>query len=1756
MSGSKLPRLRRPRRAVRTLVLEALEERLAPASVSFINPAGGAWDAPSNWSTGKVPTVNDDVTIGLTSDVTVSINSSDNESVHSLTTAASDALSITGGSLTIAASSSVAGRLSMTGGTLTVSGSGVSLNATGATAISSASLFAEAGATLSLPNLTSYADPSGVGPTFEATGVDSALALPELTTLGVLDNYWRVDATQGGRVSMPALTTIGGSGQTDYFQIEADGSGSTIDLSGLTSLSSSGGSTSLAVSEQGAILASHLTSLDHVNVTLDGTGSLATDRWTTLTFGSLTVTGGTYSFPGLTTITSASLYADSGGVLTLPNLTSYADPTGVGPTFEATGVGSTLALPELSTLGVLDNYWRVDATQGGRVSMPALTTIGGSGQADYFQIEADGSGSTIDLSGLTSLSSSGGSTSLAVSEQGAILASHLTSLDHVNVTLDGTGSLATDRWTTLTFGSLTVTGGTYSFPGLTTITSASLYADSGGVLTLPNLTSYADPTGVGPTFEATGVGSTLALPELSTLGVLDNYWRVDATQGGRVSMPALTTIGGSGQADYFQIEADGSGSTIDLSGLTSLSSSGGSTSLAVSEQGAILASHLTSLDHVNVTLDGTGSLATDRWTTLTFGSLTVTGGAYSFSGLTTITSASLYANSGGVLTLPNLTSYADPTGVGPTFEATGIGSALALPELSTVGVLDNYWRVDATQGGRVSMPALTTIGGSGQADYFQIEADGSGSTIDLSGLTSLSSSGGSTSLAVSDQGAILASHLTSLDNVHLTVTGGAYSFPNLTTITSTSLYADGGGTLSLPNLTSYADPTGVGPTFEATGIGSALALPELSTVGVLDNYWHVDATQGGRVSLPALTTIGGSGQADYFQIEADGSGSTIDLSGLTSLSSSGGSTSLAVSDQGAILASHLTSLDNVHLTVTGGAYSFPNLTTITSTSLYADGGGTLSLPNLTSYADPTGVGPTFEATGIGSALALPELSTVGVLDNYWHVDATQGGRVSLPALTAIAASSSQADYFQIEADGSGSTIDLSGLTSLSSSGGSTSLTASDQGTILLSSGAVQLTSTPATLASAGTIDVGTLDLGSGGTLGGTGTLEGNVVNAGKVTPGSPNGQLTITGNYTQTSAGSLGIQLSGTQAGTQYGQLLINGSASLGGTLAVTYAQTFTPALGNSFQVMTFDSASGAFATTTGLTIGTNLQLDPTNAGTALILTAASSQAPYVLTMNPSGPLSTAVSSIAIAFNKPINLATFTSSQVRLTGPSGLIAVSNPTFVSGDTYQITFATQSAAGTYTLQIASSVADQLGDSMQQAFIGTFSFTAAPANISFINPAGGDWDTASNWSTGTVPGPGASVQIGFSGVTVTESEASLSIGSIQSQATLDITSGSFQVTAGLSTVAALTVASGASLTATGTGTSFTVSGATTADGASLYAIGGALLKLPNLISYSYTASFGTAYLEASGTGSTLSLPGLTSLASVGPTYGNTIDIEALQGGQVLLPTLASVAPANTTISLKADGTSSLVNIAGLTTLNALGGSLTASNGGTILDTDLTTINNVNLTFDGTGTIATSQWADLDNSNVYVTGGATVALPDLISYSYTASFGTAYLEASGTGSTLSLPGLTSLASVGPTYGNTIDIEALQGGQVLLPTLASVAPANTTISLKADGTSSLVNVAGLTTLNALGGSLTASNGGTILDTDTTTINNVDTSPLTAPARSRPANGPTWTILQRIRQRAGPRSHYRMRSATTIRGTLARPTWKRAARAARSACLD
>ena len=107
---------------------------------------------------------------------------------------------------------------------------------------------------------------------------------------------------------------------------------------------------------------------------------------------------------------------------------------------------------------------------------------------------------------------------------------------------------------------------------------------------------------------------------------------------------------------------------------------------------------------------------------------------------------------------------------------------------------------------------------------------------------------------------------------------------------------------------------------------------------------------------------------------------------------------------------------------------------------------------------------------------------------------------------------------------------------------------------------------------------------AGGILSGTGTINGDVTNSASITVGNDNlaGILTINGNYTQTGNGNLTIKIGGPSAGSDYDQLVVNGTATLDGTLTVTLVNGFIPTSGHPFTVLTFESFDGAFATLAG----------------------------------------------------------------------------------------------------------------------------------------------------------------------------------------------------------------------------------------------------------------------------------------------------------------------------------------------------------------------------------------------------------------------------------------------------------------------------------------------------------------------------------------------------------------------------------------------
>ncbi|MGE0388139.1 MAG: hypothetical protein AB7Q97_25725, partial [Gammaproteobacteria bacterium] len=132
-------------------------------------------------------------------------------------------------------------------------------------------------------------------------------------------------------------------------------------------------------------------------------------------------------------------------------------------------------------------------------------------------------------------------------------------------------------------------------------------------------------------------------------------------------------------------------------------------------------------------------------------------------------------------------------------------------------------------------------------------------------------------------------------------------------------------------------------------------------------------------------------------------------------------------------------------------------------------------------------------------------------------------------------------------------------------------------------------------AATGIIDVQTgtialpVNFANDGTLTGTGTFASNAIfNSGHVAPGASPGTLAITGNFTQTAAGTLDIEL---QSLTSFDLLTVSGITTLGGTLAlhcfgscvldvgdeITILNGTGNLLGEFASVTYFGFASGAF---------------------------------------------------------------------------------------------------------------------------------------------------------------------------------------------------------------------------------------------------------------------------------------------------------------------------------------------------------------------------------------------------------------------------------------------------------------------------------------------------------------------------------------------------------------------------------------------------
>ncbi len=273
-----------------------------------------------------------------------------------------------------------------------------------------------------------------------------------------------------------------------------------------------------------------------------------------------------------------------------------------------------------------------------------------------------------------------------------------------------------------------------------------------------------------------------------------------------------------------------------------------------------------------------------------------------------------------------------------------------------------------------------------------------------------------------------------------------------------------------------------------------------------------------------------------------------------------------------------------------------------------------------------GSGDTFDVNGslsnfAGSTLTGGAYNVSGTLQFNGANIVTNAANITLGSSTAKIVNQSSANaLLGFTTNTAAGKFTLSGNANLTTNGGSFTnaglFTVSTGSTFTVGGSSFNFTQTAGTTTVDGTLSAasaGSLSL-SGGSLFGSGTVNYGVVDSGVISPGDSvalTGKLGVTGTYSQTGTGALDMTIGGTTAGTKYDQLNITGTAALNGALNIALASGYTPAVGNTFDILNASSISGNFSTVTGLAINANEHFTVTVVGNdEIVLTVVSGPAP------------------------------------------------------------------------------------------------------------------------------------------------------------------------------------------------------------------------------------------------------------------------------------------------------------------------------------------------------------------------------------------------------------------------------------------------------------------------------------------------------------------------------------------------------------------
>lgn len=455
-------------------------------------------------------------------------------------------------------------------------------------------------------------------------------------------------------------------------------------------------------------------------------------------------------------------------------------------------------------------------------------------------------------------------------------------------------SLQCDQDLTLETGTLKVTGGESTVQGRLVVKTNAILAATGSSTRLAGAGAV---TADGAGFEVTS-GASISLPGLVTYNkgnpCRSTFWRANGA-GSALEFPGLTALNG-GACVPIEIEAT-SGAVVSL------------TNLGTITEGLVL-----------FRADGTNSrVDLGNWHEC----------------LATQREVALEARNAGTIIMPQFPG-------GPMVKVTlTFGGALPATSLQRLNgftvtgmAVDfsaltnlNVGSILVNGGSVVTLPALARHNNGGGCQVNRWQVSGAGSVLNLPALTQLSGS----SCGVLE------------------------------------IQAQAGGTMILTNLVDLADGR---LSFLADGVNSRVDLGSLQRSSSLARDVTFEARNAGTMWMPGL--------------------------------SGGPMVRVKLASGGTLPVAQLTQLNGI--TVTGMAAEFPALTELTAGDLLVSGGGVLTLPSLASHIHQTGCAAhTWEVNGAGSVLNLPALTELSGADcGVLAFEASAGGTIVMSNLSTIA----------------------------------------------------------------------------------------------------------------------------------------------------------------------------------------------------------------------------------------------------------------------------------------------------------------------------------------------------------------------------------------------------------------------------------------------------------------------------------------------------------------------------------------------------------------------------------------------------------------------------------------------------------------------------------------------------------------------------------------------------------------------------------